>query len=159
MSNTPFAQLNTSTQTKGVEPVAWSPVDRLSLLALRHSLWSQGRLFSQAEVSEITARREDFRRVERFFGLDIHREYLVATAVDRDLRVVYGPTRLTWDRFEDWIARTLTPRDAVVVEMTTNTWAVHDALVNHVHSVTVVHPPHVKLTPHLRWVQVSPSRR
>ena len=29
--------------------------------------------------------------------------------------------------------------------MTTNTWQVHDMLVKHVHSITVVHPPHVKL--------------
>jgi transposase len=134
MSNTSSTPLNTSTQPKGDEPFTLSPVDHLTLLT-----------FSPADVPEITARRDSFRHVERFFGLDIHREYLVATAVDRDLRVVCGPTRLTWDRFEAWIARTLTLRDAVVVEMTTNTWAVHDALVNYVHSVTVVHPPHVKL--------------
>jgi len=134
LSDTMSPQLNTSSQRKGDETFALSSVDRLTWLA-----------FGQADVPEITARREYFRPVERFFGLDIHREYLVATAVDRDLRVVCGPTRLTWDRFENWISRTLTPRDAVVVEMTTNTWAVHDALVNHVHSVTVVHPPHVKL--------------
>ena len=60
-------------------------------------------------------------------------------------RVVYGPRRATWEQFEAWIAETLTPRDAVVVEMTTNTWEVHDHLAPHVHSVTVVHPPHVKL--------------
>jgi transposase len=101
--------------------------------------------FGQAEAPEITQRREHFHQVARFFGLDIHREYLVATAVDRDLRVVCGPTRLTWDKFDDWIARTLTPLDAMVVEMTTNTWTVYDALVAHVHSVTVAHPPHVKL--------------
>ncbi len=134
MSAPAFPQLNMPTKQKGDEPSLLSSVDRLTLLA-----------FGQADVPEITARREYFRHVERFFGLDIHREYLVATAVDRDLRVVCGPTWLTWDKFEDWIARTLTPRDAVVVEMTTNTWAVHDALIAHVHSVTVVHPPHVKL--------------
>ncbi|NLG52243.1 MAG: IS110 family transposase, partial [Chloroflexi bacterium] len=35
--------------------------------------------------------------------------------------------------------------DAVAVEMTTNTWEVYDLLLPHVHSVTVVHPPHVAL--------------
>jgi transposase len=99
----------------------------------------------RADRTEITQRRRHFRDVQRFFGLDIHREYLVATAVDPELRLVAGPTRLPWDQFEDWIGRSLTRQDAVVVEMTTNTWAVHDALVEHVHSVTVVHPPHVKL--------------
>ena len=35
--------------------------------------------------------------------------------------------------------------DAVVLEMTTNTWQVYDELLPYVHSVTVVHPPHVAL--------------
>ena len=39
----------------------------------------------------------------------------------------------------------LNASDAVVVEMTTNTWQVYDDLLPIVHSVTVVHPPHVKL--------------
>lgn len=93
----------------------------------------------------IAQRRQVFRDAQRFVGLDIHRDYLVATAVDHDLRVVYGPRRVTWEHFTEWLTKTLTKGDAVVVEMTTNTWAVHDALVEHVHSVTVVHPPHVKL--------------
>lgn len=93
----------------------------------------------------IAQRRQLFRDAQRFVGLDIHRDYLVATAVDHDLRVVYGPRRVDWERFEAWRQKALDKFDAVVVEMTTNTWAVHDALVEHVHSVTVVHPPHVKL--------------
>ena len=40
--------------------------------------------------------------------------------------------------------RTLRPQDEVVIEMTTNTWDVYDALLPHVHSVCVVHPPSVK---------------
>jgi transposase len=43
------------------------------------------------------------------------------------------------------MARTLTRKGALVVEMTTNTWQIYDRLVERVHSVTVVHPPHVKL--------------
>ena len=41
--------------------------------------------------------------------------------------------------------KTLTPQDAVVLEMTTNTFQLYDDLLPHVHSVTVVHPPHVAL--------------
>ena len=111
-----------------------APVDQLALLA-----------GGEVNLNEIAQRRRSFRDVQRFVGLDIHREYLVATAVDHELRVVYGPTRVTWGQFEAWIAQALTPQDAIVVEMTTNTWQVHDMLVEHVHSVTVVHPPHVKL--------------
>ena len=88
----------------------FSSGERLSLLAL-----------SDRDAPEITQRRQFFRTVERFFGLDVHREYMVATAVDPDLRVVAGPTRVTWEHFEAWIDRTLTPLDAIVVEMTTNT--------------------------------------
>jgi transposase len=93
----------------------------------------------------IAQRRQLFRDAHRFVGLDIHRDYLVATAVDPDLRVVYGPRRVEWGQFDVWMHKALDKDDAVVVEMTTNTWAVHDALIEHVHSVTVVHPPHVKL--------------
>ncbi len=39
----------------------------------------------------------------------------------------------------------MTHEDAVVIEMTTNTYAVHDALKPFVVSVTVVHPPYVAL--------------
>ncbi len=111
-----------------------SSIERLSLLAL-----------SDPDTPEITQRRQAFRTVERFFGLDVHRDYMVATAVDPDLRIVTGPTRVTWEHFEAWIERTLTHKDAIVVEMTTNTWQIYDRLVDRVHSVTVVHPPHVKL--------------
>jgi transposase len=81
----------------------------------------------------------------RFIGLDIHKAYLVAIGVNRDQEQVFGPHKVRWGQFEDWVLRHLTPEDAVVVEMTTNTWEVHDLLVEYVHSVTVVHPPHVKL--------------
>ena len=57
----------------------------------------------KADPGEISQRRRHFRDVQRFFGLDTRsdREYMVATAVDRELRVVAGPTRITWDKFED----------------------------------------------------------
>jgi hypothetical protein len=80
----------------------------------------------------------------RFIGLDIHKFYMVAAGVDADQNEVLSPQRVTWDRFEAWMKRNLTSRDAVVIEMTTNTWDVYDALIEHVHSVCVVHPPHVK---------------
>ena len=89
-------------------PPNLSPAERLGLLAL-----------SDGDTPEITQRRQFFREVERFFGLDVHREYMVATAVNQELRIVAGPTRVTWEHFEAWIAHTLTRKDAIVVEMTT----------------------------------------
>jgi transposase len=80
----------------------------------------------------------------RYFGLDIHKAYLVAIAVDAEKQVVYGPRRVEWPQFERWIAQALTKEDAVVIEMTTNTWEVYDTLLPHVFNVLVVHPQHVK---------------
>ncbi|MBI2863006.1 MAG: IS110 family transposase [Chloroflexi bacterium] len=48
-------------------------------------------------------------------------------------------------RLEEWAHKRLTPLDAVVFEMTTNAYEVYDALRPLVHSVTLVHPPHVAL--------------
>lgn len=81
----------------------------------------------------------------RFIGLDIHKAYFVAIGVNAKQEQVFGPQRIDNWRLDAWIAQQLTPQDAVVVEMTTNTYAFYDALVPHVHSVLVVHPPHVAL--------------
>jgi transposase len=81
---------------------------------------------------------------KRFIGLDVHKHYLIATGLDADLHQVYGPQRVQLDRLESWMRKTLTQEDAIALEMTTNTWQVYDELRPHVHSVTVVHPPHVK---------------
>jgi transposase len=82
---------------------------------------------------------------KRYIGLDVHKHYLIAIGVDADLNQVYGPQRVQFEHLESWMVKSLTPEDAVVLEMTTNTWQVYDDLLPHVHSVTVVHPPHVAL--------------
>ncbi len=81
----------------------------------------------------------------RFIGLDIHKHYLVAVGVDATKTVVFGPQRVSYDQLEAWIQRSLTPQDALVLEMTTNAYDLYDTLRTYVQSVTVVHPPHVKL--------------
>ena len=81
----------------------------------------------------------------RYIGLDIHKHYLLAIPVDADLQPLFGPQRVELANLERWIHKTLTLQDAVVLEMTTNTWQVYDELLPHVLSVTVVHPPHVAL--------------
>jgi len=81
----------------------------------------------------------------RFIGLDIHKYYLIAMGVDADLNPLLGPQRVQLSNLEGWTQKTLTPQDAVVIEMTTNTWQIYDELLPHVHSVTVVHPPHIAL--------------
>lgn len=84
-------------------------------------------------------------RPSRFVGLDVHKHYLVAYAVDGDLNRSFGPQRVPLDDLEPWRKKRLTHDDAVVLEMTTNSFQVYDDLLPHVHSVTVVHPPHVAL--------------
>jgi transposase len=81
----------------------------------------------------------------RYMGLDVHKYYLIAIAVDQDLNKVYGPQRVELSKLGEWIEKTITQQDAVVLEMTGNAWQIHDELVSHAQSVTVVHPPHVSL--------------
>ena len=81
----------------------------------------------------------------RFVGLDLHKHYLIAMAVDVAGEQTGGPWRVTLDHLDDWARAHLTRLDAVAVEITTNTYAVYDALSPLVHSVTVVHPPHLAL--------------
>jgi len=81
----------------------------------------------------------------RFVGLDVHKHYLIAVAVDADRNEVMSPCRVPLERLDSWVRKALTPQDAVVLEMTTNAFQLYDDLLPHVHSVTVVHPPHVAL--------------
>lgn len=81
----------------------------------------------------------------RWVGLDAHKHYLVAVGVNADLAITLPQQRVELSRIQSWIAKHLTQHDAVVLEMTTNTWQLYDELAPAVHSVTVVHPPHVAL--------------
>lgn len=81
----------------------------------------------------------------RFIGLDVHKHYLIAIGVNAELNQVLGPQRVQLSRLEMWMRKTLTHQDAVVLEMTTNAFQLYDDLLPHTHSVTLVHPPHVKL--------------
>lgn len=81
----------------------------------------------------------------RFIGLDIHKEYFVAVGVNSEREVVFGPQRVSNYQLDDWVERVLTLEDAVVLEMSTNTYLFYDTLMPHVHSVIAVHPPNVAL--------------
>jgi transposase len=91
----------------------------------------------------------------RFIGLDVHKHYLVACGVDAERNPILGPQRVMLSDLDRWVKKTLTAGDALVLEMTTNTWQLHDDLAPFVHSVTVVHPPHVALVTN---VQVKTDR-
>jgi len=82
---------------------------------------------------------------KRFIGLDIHKEYFVAVGVNPQREVIFGPQKVSNYQLDNWITRYLTPEDAVVLEMTTNTYLFYDSLLPYVHSVIAVHPPNVAL--------------
>ena len=82
---------------------------------------------------------------KRYIGLDVHKHYLIALGVDENLEVVLPARRVELAHLEAWMKKTLTRQDAVVLEMTTNTWQIYDELAEYAGSVTVVHPPHVAL--------------
>lgn len=85
----------------------------------------------------------------RWFGLDIHKEYLTAVAVDATLKVVFTANTVAWSHFPDWARKHLSKTDSAVIEMTTNTREVHDFLAPICHSVIVVHPPTISgMMPH-----------
>jgi transposase len=84
-------------------------------------------------------------KIQRFIGLDIHKHYLVAIGVDRAGNQILGPCRVKLKHLSQWISKQLTVEDAVVLESTTNAFQVYDELQPHVHTVAVVHPPHVAL--------------
>jgi transposase len=88
--------------------------------------------------------------------LDIHKAYFVATGVNAQKEIVFGPQRVTNAELDEWVKKHLNNDDAVVLEMTTNTYLFYDLLAPLVHSVTVVHPPHVAL---ITRAQVKTDRK
>lgn len=83
--------------------------------------------------------------IQRWIGLDIHKAYFVAMGVDAEKQTVFGPQKVPNDQLETWGANYLQPTDAIVMEMTTNTYLFYDTLLPHVSSVIAVHPPNVRL--------------
>jgi transposase len=82
---------------------------------------------------------------KRFFGLDVHKAYIMVAAVNADKEVVLKPRRVNFAHFETWMNKSLRAGDEVVLEATTNAWHVHDLLAPKVARVIVAHPYHVKL--------------
>lgn len=83
--------------------------------------------------------------ITRFIGLDIHKEYFVAVGVNVQREVIFGPQKVSVYQLEDWARKHLTLEDAVVLEVSTNTYLFHDTLQAHAGSVIAVHPPAVGL--------------
>lgn len=83
--------------------------------------------------------------IMRFIGLDIHKEYFVAVGVNPQREVVFGPQKVSVYQLEAWAEKHLTLEDAVVLEVSTNTYLFYDVIQPHAGSVIAVHPPQVRL--------------
>jgi len=81
----------------------------------------------------------------RFIAIDIHKHYLMIGAIDAAKQVVLPPRRVELSRWPKWAHANLLPTDAVVIEATTNAWAIYDLLAPLVGRAVVVHPAKVKL--------------
>lgn len=82
---------------------------------------------------------------QRFIGLDIHKAYVVAAAVDAQQTIVLQPRRIPVDSLVDWLEGHLQPDDAVVLEACSMAWILHDMLEPLAGQVTIAHATHVKM--------------
>jgi len=81
----------------------------------------------------------------RYIAIDIHKHYLMIGGIDAHKRIVLPPRKVELHRWPDWAQANLHPTDAVVLEATTNAWAIYDQVVTLVGRVVVAHPAKVKL--------------
>jgi hypothetical protein len=59
-------------------------------------------------------------------ALDIHREYLLVGAWNEEKEWVLTPRRVGIEKFPEWAMKNIRPGDIVVLETTTNVWAIYD---------------------------------
>ena len=81
----------------------------------------------------------------RYIAIDIHKHYLMIGGIDVHKRIVLPPRRVELSRWPHGAHANLLPTDAVVIEATTNAWAIYDLLAPLVGRAVVVHPAKVKL--------------
>lgn len=72
---------------------------------------------------------QDTRGYERYLALDIHREYILVGGWNEEKEWVLTPRRVGIEKFPEWAKKNIRPGDIVVLETTTNVWAVYDILV------------------------------
>ncbi|MGI0026144.1 MAG: hypothetical protein ACREA4_13495, partial [Nitrososphaera sp.] len=64
--------------------------------------------------------------IERYIGLDIHKEYVLAGGRNAEQEWVMPPRRVEMGKFREWAGKNLCAGDAVVIETTTNVWDLDD---------------------------------
>jgi transposase len=84
-------------------------------------------------------------QITRYVALDVHKQYILAAAIDAHQCVILKPCRVSIETFPDWVTQTLQATDAVVLEATGSVWDLVDLLVPVVGDVKVAHPALVQL--------------
>jgi transposase len=83
--------------------------------------------------------------MSRYVGLDVHKQLIEACFIDEEgkqiLRCAFAVTR---ESIQSFVEKCLQPTDRVVLEATTNTWAVTELILPHVAKVAVANPLKVK---------------
>jgi transposase len=69
---------------------------------------------------------QNTRGYERYFALDIHREYILVGAQNEDQEWVVRPRRVSIENFSEWAKKNFREGDIVVLETTTNVWETYD---------------------------------
>ena len=82
---------------------------------------------------------------KRYVGLDVHKYFVVAAAVNATHQVVLRPQRVNLTAFPAWARKHLRPSDEVALEATGNAWYVHDLLEPLVSRVVVGVTQQIKL--------------
>jgi transposase len=69
---------------------------------------------------------QDTRGYERYMALDIHREYILVGAWNKEQDWVLTPRRVSLEKFAEWAKKNIRTGDSVVLETTTNVWSTYD---------------------------------
>jgi transposase len=82
---------------------------------------------------------------ERYIAIDAHKAYVMVGGLNAQRQVVLPLRKVSIGRFPKWAQANLKLSDALVIEATTNTWALHDQVAPLVGKAVVAHPPKDKL--------------
>jgi transposase len=81
----------------------------------------------------------------RYFGMDVHKDYVVVAAVDASSGEIVEPVRVDMPKLKEWIDQHLTPDDEVALEVSSNAWHVYDLLAHQAGQVVVSNPAKTRL--------------
>ncbi len=73
----------------------------------------------------------------RYIAIDLHKRYVMIGGIDAQQQVVLPPRKVDLHRWAAWAEAHLTSNDAIVLEATTNAWAIYDQLLPLVGKVVV----------------------